>query len=57
MKTLDLEAQLNKAGLNGTVASVVIAWLYQAANAALDNPWSYSAVLTIAASMTFWLFH
>lgn len=57
MKNLDLEMQLDKAGLGGTVASVIIAWLYQAANAAIDNPWGYCAVLTIAASLTFWLFH
>ncbi|MDA8375642.1 MAG: hypothetical protein M0Z50_00950 [Planctomycetia bacterium] len=57
MKSIELEIQLDKAGLNGSVAGLAIAWLFNAANTVLDSPWGYASALTTIAALTFWLFH
>jgi hypothetical protein len=57
MKSIELEMQLDKAGIKESVAGVVIVWLHDTADSLITNPWGYCAVLAAAASLTFWLFH
>uniref|UniRef100_E6Q8V4 Uncharacterized protein n=1 Tax=mine drainage metagenome TaxID=410659 RepID=E6Q8V4_9ZZZZ len=57
MKSIELEMQLDKAGIKESVAGVVIVWVHDTADSLITNPWGYCAVLAAAASLTFWLFH
>jgi hypothetical protein len=57
MKTLKIEQQLDQIGLKESFFSIFVILVCDVASAVIDNPWGYTAVLSAAGSLTFWLFH
>jgi hypothetical protein len=57
MKTLKIEQHLDQIGLKESVFSIFVILACDAVRAVIDNPWGYTAVLTMAGSLTFWFFH